>query len=95
MGGEATSKATHLLSAAADKRWGTRKIKSRAKTGQSLDELPEWYHRGRGEVSEGKYGCEQLAHPPAHPQHQPSPQEQRHGILSVNCRSVSSAASSV
>jgi hypothetical protein len=43
---------------------GTRKIKSRAKTGQHQDELPEWVHRGRGDINEGKHGCARLGHPP-------------------------------
>jgi hypothetical protein len=45
MGREATSKPSHLLSAAADaKGCGTRKVKGRAKTNQLQDELPEWYY---------------------------------------------------
>jgi hypothetical protein len=32
----------------------TSKVKGRAKTTQLQDELPEWYHRGRGEISKGK-----------------------------------------
>jgi hypothetical protein len=46
------------------KRWGTRKVKSRAKTSQVRDELAERVHRGRGAISKGKYGCEKVAHPP-------------------------------
>jgi len=43
---------------------GTRKIKSKTKSGQLHDELPEWGNRGRGESNEEKHGCEWLAHPP-------------------------------
>jgi hypothetical protein len=42
----------------------TRKIKSRAKTSQLQDELPEWVHRGRRGINEGKHGCEKVGHPP-------------------------------
>jgi hypothetical protein len=42
----------------------TRKIKSRTKTRQLRNELPEWYHRGRGVIKERKHGCEKVGHPP-------------------------------
>jgi hypothetical protein len=46
---------------------GTRKVKVRTETGQLQDELPEWVHRGRGEISKGKPAAAgaRLGHPPA------------------------------
>jgi hypothetical protein len=45
----------------------TRKIKGRTKTSQLQDELPEWVHRGRGVINEGKPAAagEKVSHPPA------------------------------
>jgi hypothetical protein len=36
----------------------TLKINGSTKTSQLQDELPEWYHRTRGDISEGEIGCE-------------------------------------
>jgi len=71
----ATSKAPSLRKNGED--WGTRQFKGKfkyhdkikdkgkttSKTKQLQDELPEWYHRRRGEVNRGKYGCERPGHP--------------------------------
>jgi hypothetical protein len=62
MGREATSKPAPFANDA--KGCGTRKIKGRTKTSQLQDELPEWVHRGRGVINEGKQGFERLCHPP-------------------------------
>jgi hypothetical protein len=50
-GGEATSKPAPFADGA--KGCGTRKIKSRTKTSQLQDELPEWVHHKRGVVNGG------------------------------------------
>jgi hypothetical protein len=62
MGREATSKPAPFANGA--KGCGTRKIKNRTKTSQAQDELPEWYHRGRRAINEGKHGCETVGHLP-------------------------------
>jgi hypothetical protein len=51
------------------KRWGIRKLKGRTKTSQLQDELPEWVHRRRGEISKGKPAAagEKVGHPPSLP----------------------------
>jgi hypothetical protein len=64
MGREATSKPAPFANGA--KGCGTRKIKSRAKTSQLQDALPEWVHRERGVINEGNPAAagEKAGHPP-------------------------------
>jgi hypothetical protein len=45
------------------KRWGTRKIKGRAKTSQLQDEVPEWVDRGHRMTNTEKHRWERAGQP--------------------------------